>query len=247
MKSRLRPGALLFGFVLILFVGVLVFFRFASDAVPPDPNAPDEFGQRDIDVIQSEISRFYLMVRSREERGQISKKTQERYFRNFVRERANQIRIDKIPVKLAWKYGEVFRAANMWPEAKRVFEIAVKAAPPNEDRRVNDTLRLAQCEAKLGQVSKAIELAYSTFDAPPGNKPPILFAVYLEIVPAAQGQGYDRELARLIRGAVEQSRAAIVVPSSSGGRDFLQTREYHINRALELALSLENGATRIDP
>ena len=241
MKSTLRPGAFLSGFTVFLVVSVLGFFRLAPDAVPPDPNAPDEFGQRDIEIIKKEISRFYLLVSSRERQGQISRKTRERYFREFVRGRASHIKIDKIPPKSAWKYGEVFRAANMWPEAKRVYQIAVNVAPPDEDRRVNDTLRLAQCEAKMGDVPKAIGLARSTFDAPPGNKPPILFAVYLEVAPAAAGKGHDTELARLIRGAVEQARAAEVVPTSSGGRDFLLTREYHINRALELAVSLENG------
>lgn len=237
-----RTSGLLMGVVLSLIFGFFGVFWFVPDAVPPDPNEPDRFGQRSIEVIEQEVKQFYSLLARAERRGRIDEATRDKMFRDFVVARAKSIRVDRISNRDAWRYGEIFRAARDWAGAEKIFAFAVKVAGANEDRRVNDSLRWAQAKAHLGQVDEAIQIARFTFDAPPGNKPPILFGVYLEIVPAARGKGYDAALAQLIRDAVEQSREAIVVPESAGGAAFLQTREYHIAQALKLADELAPSA-----
>jgi len=107
---------------------------------------------------------------------------------------------------------------------------------------VNDTLRLGEAKARLGDVPKGIELVSSTFSAKPGGKAPILMATLYEFVPAALGKGHDLEVAGLLEKAIEQHLQTYVDPASEAGQRFLEARPTHISRAWEVILRVYRGA-----
>lgn len=236
--GRGRPGLLLLVFNGLLVASFFAFFGLLGDAVPPDPNLPGPDGQRSIATLESELRQMWRVVEGRRARKRLTDEQADRIFREFARERASAIKIEQIPLDEAFRYGEIFRAARLWSAGRIVFRAAVNVAP-NEDRRVNDTLRLAHCEAELGNVTEAVRLVRSTFDAPPGNKPPILLATYLEIVPALEGKAPGPDLAQLLRETMRQHQLAKVVEGSEPGRQFLLAREHHLRQAEALAKELE--------
>ncbi len=233
--------------VVVVVVGFFGSFRVLSDAVPPDPNEPDQDGQIPIDILEGDVRRMYQRVALQKHRKRLNQAEADGIFLEFVRERARGINLALVSSKQAYRFGEILRTARMWPEAKRAFERAVSVAGQNQDRRVNDTLRLAHCEAELGNVRAAVQLTVSTFDAPPGNKPPILLAVLLEIVPAAEKNGGNPAiLAGLLMQSVEQHLRAEVVADSTAGRAFFSARPYHVRNACEKAIELYTKAGRTE-
>ncbi len=141
----------------------------------------------------------------------------------------------------AWIFGAVYRSAGDWSQAKSAYEKAVQAAT-SEERRISDTLRLAEACVHMGEVERAIKLAHSTFDATPQGKPPILPAVLLEIAPQAIGGNFNEQLAELLVGAVDQHEQAVVDPRFRPGQAFEYAKPFHIKRALRLAIALYQGA-----
>lgn len=134
-----------------------------------------------------------------------------------------------------WQFGDAYRLKGDWKTAKGLYERAVSSAK-NEDRSVNDRLRLARAMAHFGENEAAIQTVRSTFTANPSNKAPILMAVLYEIVPEAKGDG--KEFARLLVDAVAQHQKTIVDPETPEGAAFLETRSVHVRAALLLAASL---------
>lgn len=135
-----------------------------------------------------------------------------------------------IPDTDQWMYGALLRVTGRWKEAEAALATAVKVAK-NNDRKVNDTLKLAQAEAKNGKVEDAIKTANTVLDVPDADAAPILPSVLYEVVPAAQGKGHDRELAELLTKAVECHRRVKVDPNSDAGKYFLVASAHHIGLA----------------
>lgn len=178
-----------------------------------------------------------MFLAERVYKGEITQKKADQYMAEEAAKLVAHIKIKDVPKGLAWQYADVFRTAKDWNHAKEAYEIAVKTAK-NEDRRINDTLRLAQCTAATGDVKGAISLAKTVMNAKPVDSAPILPAVYLEIVPAARGQGCDLALAELILQAIKKHKETVVDKTSSTGQQFLFARSYHISRAIQLAYDL---------
>jgi len=147
------------------------------------------------------------------------------------------IQIESVDPARAWEYGEVFKTGRLWSRAEAAYRIAVKAAK-DEDRRVNDTLQLANAMAHEGKAPEAIEEARKAFDAPPEAKAPILYAAYLEIAPAGKGQGHDAELARFLEDAIRQSDLVHVDVSNDAGKAFEAALPHHQRNARRLAAEL---------
>jgi len=144
---------------------------------------------------------------------------------------------DKVLPKDKWKYAELLRATGRFEAAIPVYEEAVKKAS-DWDRRVNDSLRLAQCYAKMGKVKEAIQLARTTLAAPDTDTAPILPATLYELVPAAEGKGMDKELGKLLVDAIEAHRRTKVDLSTDAGKGFVAAGRFHISRAQQKALVL---------
>ncbi len=214
-------------------------------APPPDPNDPGSGANVDADVLQRNLKHASDFLNARVLRGEITDAQARELLAGTARRMVDGVDLRLIPVREAWRYGEFFRAAREWDKARICFESAVRTAP-NEDRRVNDSLRLAHCLAELGRVEEAIAAARSVFGTRPEESAPILPAVLLEIVPAAQGKGQDVELARLLEDAIAIHQRTIVNPETSAGMAFLAAKPHHIRRAWSLAIRLYRTAGRED-
>ncbi|RYG22927.1 hypothetical protein EON82_15645 [bacterium] len=203
----------------------------------PDPNDPRTAGDLQPEVLRRQVKgasdALYARVLSRE--------ITEAQYRDLLAKYSDDLlkstNIEAVDPAKAWEYGEVFRTARQWKAAEAVYRIAVEAAK-DDDRRVNDTLKLAEAMAHLGKISEAIEEARKSFTAAPQFKAPILYGVLYEIAPAAQGKGKDALLARLLEDAVRQSDLTEVDPASEAGQAFAVALPHHQRNARELAATL---------
>ncbi|MBC8063254.1 MAG: hypothetical protein H7Y17_00365 [Chlorobia bacterium] len=224
----------------LLFVVCGLFLAGCQTGTLEDPNDAKTAGILAPDVIRRQLKGTSDMLMERVAKGQIS----DDEFKTMIAKRANELLkdlpLDKVEVSRAWEYGEVFRTAKRWPQAKQALEIAVADAEKtkNEDRRVNDLLRLAHAEAMLGQVPIAITTAEKVMNAPPEGSAPILPAILLEIVPAAKGKGQDPALAKLLEEAIKKHMATVVDPKSEPGQMFLVARPHHVRNAWRMIVEL---------
>jgi hypothetical protein len=212
---------------------------------PPDPNDP-----KDVTVIQAEVLRRNLKWASdaanqRVAKGEITEKEARELVRQEAERLVNSVEIDRIPIESAWEYGEVFRTARQWEKARQVLVVAVQNAQ-NEDRRVNDSLRLAHVLAEQGNVEQAIAVARSVFNAGEGDRAPILPAILLEITPAAEGKGQDVQLAQLLEDAIPLHEKTLVDPNTDPGRAFMGAKRHHIGNAWAKVMDLYRKAKRPD-
>ncbi len=212
---------------------------------PPNPNSAKDVGLIAPEILKRNLRWAYEELERRKLHGEIDDKTEKKMLAQYARSLLSDAALERMPPDQAWQYGEVYRTAEQWPQAKRVFELAVQVAK-DDNRRVNDNLRLAQVLAKLGDVRGAIQHTRSTFNAVRSGKAPILLATLYEIVPAAEGQGHDVELAQLLEGAIQQHLETIVDPRTIPGRMFLLARRHHIHNAWDKVIDLyrksgENG------
>lgn len=173
-------------------------------------------------------------------RGEITDAQARDIVARAAEELTHHIDVEAVREDVAWEYAEVFRTARMWDKARVLFERAVRN-PKNDDRRVNDNLRLAQVLGYLNEVDEAIKRASSVLDAPPQERAPFMPALTLEVVPACRGKGRDRELADLLARAIPLYKETIVDPQSVTGAAFLMAQPFHIKRAERLIAELRAG------
>lgn len=204
---------------------------------PADPNDPSRQGPDQAQVLRNNLRWASDAANQREARGEITQNEGDQLVRDEAQRLAKKITSSDLQGVDAWKFGEVLLAAHDWPRAEKALSYAV-AHPTTVDRSVNDTLRLAQVEAQLGNVLKAIALAKSTFNVDANDKAPILPAVLLAIVPAAVGKGYDAQLADLLVQSAAQHEQVIIDPNTMAGKMFLLAKPRHIRHALDLAAGL---------
>lgn len=204
----------------------------------PDPNDAGAMGGvMKAAVLRRNLAYANQVLEHRAEVGEISSKKRTELLKRYAAEMVENIHVDKIPDDQAWEYGDIFKTAELWDKAKVAYEKAI-IKPKTEDRRINDTLRLALAEAHLGNVPRAIELARSVMDANDEQTAPILPAVLLEIVPAAEGKGSDSELATLLEDAIEAHQRTVVNPGTEAGKMFFMAKPTHIRDAYRKAILL---------
>jgi hypothetical protein len=211
----------------------------------PDPNDPNEVGVVQPDVLRNNIQSVSDNLFARVQKGEISDAKFQELMGDYANKLLESAKIKTVPADRAWEYADVFRTARRWKEAKIYLEIAVKAAK-NEDRRVNDSLRLAEANAQLGDIKAGIALVRSTFTAPPPEKAPILISTLLEFVPAAEGKGHDGDLAKLLLDAIPQAEKTLVDPKFDAGAAYIAARPHHIQNAFIRAIGLYTSAGQND-
>ncbi len=135
-----------------------------------------------------------------------------------------------VPEPDQWKYAALLRVTNQWPATEVALKRAVVVAATQE-RKINDSLKLAQAEAQNGEIDEALATATSVLNAGDKDAAPILPAVLYEIVPAVEGKGRDKELTELLTKAIECHKRVKIDSTTESGRAFLIARMYHINRA----------------
>lgn len=227
-----KPG-LKIGLVLAIIVGSVG----CRTGTLPDPNDPNDVTVVQPDVLRNSLAGAADALNDRLSNGEIGPQDYERYMAMYANQLLANTKLDAVPPNRAWEYAEVFRTAERWNEAEVLLKVAVKAAR-TEDRRVNDSLRLAQVEAKLNNLPEAIRLARSTFDTKPQEKAPILTAILLEVVPAGEGKGDDVGLAKLLEDAIPQAEQTVVDPKTEAGAAFEFARPHHIRNAWNKVIEL---------
>jgi len=203
----------------------------------PDPNDPTRVGPNHAQVVRNNLRWASDAANYRVATGEITQAEADRLVQKKAIELSKQIPDTDLIGPDAWRIGEVLLAARDWRRAEKALAYAAANAT-TEDRRVNDTLRLAQVEAQLGNVPKAIELARTTFNVRPEDKAPILPAILLSIVPAGEGKGYDADLAKLLEDAVKQHEQVRVDVHTVPGKMFLLAMPKHIKDAYSKAAEL---------
>ncbi|HRK21994.1 MAG TPA: hypothetical protein PLX06_09300 [Fimbriimonadaceae bacterium] len=215
---------------------------------PPDPNDPSAVGIMQPEVLRRNLKWASDMVNDRVAKNEISDSEGKQYLTKYANELVDKIDFKQMDDKQAWQYAEVFRTAERWDIAQKALELAVAHAKKsgNQDRWVNDTLRLAQCMAHQGKRKEAIDLARTVFETRERDKAPILLAVTYEIAPALRGHGLDIETAKLIEDAIGQHMQVMIDPKTEAGQAFLGAKWHHIRKAWDLAVSLYREAGRED-
>jgi hypothetical protein len=215
---------------------------------PPDPNDPSAVGIMQPEVLQRNLKWASDMVNERVARQEISEEEGKEYLAKYAAELVGKVDFKHMDAVQAWRYADIFRTAERWDLAKKALEMAVRHAKEikSEDRRVNDTLRLAQAQAKLGDAKGAIATARSVFDARETDKAPILMSVLYEVAPAARGKGVDLEVAKLVEDAAAQHLLVVIDPNKREGQAFLATKWHHVRKAWELVVELYRESGRED-
>ena len=238
----MRPTAWLLAVVGLSAVGC----QFNAARNPNDPNAVSA-------ARQPIVISAYMKQMSEEvigpavSRDEITKEQGDQMMVEGAKAYLETVHLKNTPANLAWMLGEDYMAAHEWDRAEKLLKQAL-TVDSGPDRVVHDTVWLARCQAELGDVSDAIKTARSSFSAPPDWKWPILYAVYLEIVPAAERQKPSTriELAHLVEDAIKQHEAATGSTDDPSRRDYLFARAFHISRAWGLVVKLYDAANRPD-
>lgn len=215
-----------------------------------EPN-PDDANQvsasRQPDLILRHMKHASDVVNDQVWRNKIDDATGRKLLLQDAQQYMNSIRLKNISANDAWKIAQAYLTAQQWDKAEHYLGIALQN-PPDQDRRINDTLRFARCQAELGDVPAAIITVRSLFDAPPEWKWPILYAVYLEIVPAAAEKNPDMriELAQLVRDAIHQHLLATGNARDPRFTNLIFARTHHVVKAWQLVDQLYADAKRPD-
>lgn len=213
----------------------------------PDPNDAKD-GPLTPEIISKQLEALNIGLFNRWQKGEFDEKTYKSWLKKGADEILSAAKAESMDPSDIWMYGDVLRTAEKWPEAEKALQIAVKHAKSvkNEDRRINDTLRLAQVRAKLGKVDLALQDVRETFNASPRDAVPILMATLYEIAPAARGKGKDRELAQVLEAAMVTCQKAEVDPKTESGQAFLAARPAHLRKALNLVVDLYRDTGDLD-
>lgn len=235
LKSRLLAFALI----------ALVALGGCENGTLPDPNDPKDVGLMRPDEVQRNLKATSDFINDRRLNGEITDQQGKALIAKRANELLKDIDLSVIAPGDAWQYGEVFITAKKWKEAEQVLRLAIKK-PVNEDRRVNDTLRLARVLSELGKCDESIALARSTFNAKVIDAAPILTAVLLEIVPAGVGKGHDVAYGQLLMDSIPQEERVYVDPTLETGKMFLLAKPFHIEHAYRVGIELFRKANRED-
>jgi hypothetical protein len=238
---RIKGSVLTMGLMLGALVSATVSTLVGCGQIP-DPNdlsriSQDERADAAYRIWQAAIGTLEFKVTKNE----ILDRDRNELIRKTADDLLKAIDIKQTPPADAWMLADMLRATNRWEDAEKEFEIAVKNAA-SVDRKVNDTLRLAQAQAKNGKAIEAIATAKKVYDVPDDQSAPILPATLYEIVPAAEGKGHDKELAELLELAIRCHERTVVDIKTDDGRIFMAARRYHINKATTKAAVLRGVA-----
>lgn len=228
--------------VVVLAGGVMVFLR--TIPPPPDPNDPSQVGMMKPTVLRRNLKQASDAANSRVGKGEMSPLEAKDKVSEAAEKMLESVSADNIPAEESWEYGEVLWTAKEWKKAIPVLEKAVKAAK-TEDRRINDSLRLAKCYAGDGDVVKGIATVRTTFNASNKDTAPLLNSLVFEFVPIAKGKGHDAELVKLLEEAIPIYQKTEVDPKSEAGQRFLVARPSIIREAQRQIAELKGAGARL--
>ncbi|MEQ1936106.1 MAG: hypothetical protein ABL962_19805 [Fimbriimonadaceae bacterium] len=211
-------------------LAVIVLLQLRGLEPPPDPNDPAKNKLMASEVLLRNLRVTSDAANMRVAKGEWGPRRAKRKVSEAAADMVAHIKIENIQPSEAWEYGEVLWTAKQWDKAAEVLELAVKAAQ-SEDRRINDTLRLAQCYVALEQVDKGIALARTTFNAKPADSEPLIPSILFELVPLARNQGKNLALAKLLEDAIPIYAGTKLEAGSQRERDFQVAKPHLIKQA----------------
>ena len=174
------------------------------------------------------------------QKGQITDDQRMEKIREYSEELLRDVDQSQVPPNDLWQYAEILRISRRWAEAEETLLKAIKV-PADEDRRIQDTLRLSQAQAHNGKYQVAIDTATSTFDAKDEDTAPILLASLYEIAPIIKGHGVDSALADMLKSAIACHERTKVDPNTQEGKIFASVRRFHIRKAETFIEQLKAG------
>jgi hypothetical protein len=211
----------------------------------PDPNDPTRVTANQAAVMRNQLRWASDAANERVFHHEISPDQAKQLVTQYAAQLSKAYDAKQLTAGNAWMYGEVLLSSQNWKLAEGALERAVKDAK-DDDRHVNDSLRLAEVEAHLHKVDEAMRLVRGTFTVPNFAKAPILPAVLFTIVPAAKGQNHDPDLAQLLEECIQQHKETVVDPKIPAGKLFLLARPHHIRNAWEEVYKLYNESGHPD-
>jgi hypothetical protein len=211
-------------------LAAVVLFQLRGLEPPPDPNDPTKNTLMAAEVLRRNLKVTSDAANMRVGKGEWGPRRAKRKVSEAAAEMVKHIQIEHIQPTEAWEYGEVLWTAKQWDKAADVLELAVKSAK-TEDRRINDTLRLAQCYVALEQLDRGLTLARTTFNAKPADSEPLIPSILLELVPLARNQGKNEELAKLLEDAIPIYARTEMKSGTQRHRDFLVAKPFLIKQA----------------
>jgi tetratricopeptide (TPR) repeat protein len=225
--------------------------HFRSEPNPNDPNQVS--GDRQPFVIKDYMKQLSDVVSTAVEANQITETQGVELTTEEARTFMHGIRLKRIPPNEEAIVAQGFITAHEWEKAKEHLDVAL-TVDSTANALVNDRLRYARCLANLGDVEGAIKWARLSFEAPPTSKWPILYGVYLEIVPPAieENPADGLELAQLVKDAISQHEQAardltLKDDEMIANEDrWYDARPYHIEKAWDLVIKIYNDAKRPD-
>lgn len=230
-----------------LLLVILVSLAGCKSAILRDPNDPNSVGVNQANVLEQDLKNASDSINVHVRKNLMSSKEGQIELQKYAGKLLDSVHQLVVFPNTAWKDADVMITAKRWADAASVLKIAL-AHPASEDRWVNDTLRLAHCDASLGKIPQAIALTKSTFKATPKWKWPVLYATYLQIVPAAlaHSHGDQLELAQLVKGAIHQHELAWGTMSKPKYVGWLEARQIQIDRAWAYVIKIYLSIGRKD-
>lgn len=236
-------------FLCLMVAGVALALVGCQSATRPDPNDPANAMTTGADAIRANLDATYAELDQRVRRGELTPDERDRLLREHAAQFVPHINLEQLPVTDLWKFGEIFRTAGRWDLARAAYALALENAT-NDDRRVNDALKLALADVQLGKPDSALPLIRGTYTRAPGDKGAILPAVLLEIVPAAEAKGLTPEWAgkwaEVLTEAIRQHETVVVDAETPAGQAFIAAKPFHVRNAWIKAIRLYEQAGRAD-
>lgn len=226
MAAKLRRGA--------LFAACLSLLAGCSFGTFPDPNDPKDVAPAEqADVFHRNMQLAADELDRRVQTGEITDGQRLDMLAQLADKDLSEGDPDRCAAKDAWIYADLMITAHRYADAIPLLKRAIDWATEvkNDDRRVNDSFRLARCYAETGKVPDALDLAQKVIDSHPGDPGPVLPSVLLQITPSARGKGHDGQLAKVLEEAIHEHMRMIVNPNSQAGKAFLVARPFLIRRA----------------
>jgi tetratricopeptide (TPR) repeat protein len=215
----------------------------------PDPNDPTDVPlAKRAAVLQLNIQRMSDAMNDRVVSGNITDQQRLDYISDEAQKLLAQGDPEHSTPQDAWIYANLYITCHEYAKAIPLLKKAIQyeASVGDDDRRVNDSLRLARSLAETGKTKEALDLVQSVIDSKPKDPGPVLPSVLLEITPVTEGKGHDPQLSHLLEEAIHEHLRMKVDPSTLAGKTFLFAKPHHIWNAWLKIESLDENSGHPD-
>jgi tetratricopeptide (TPR) repeat protein len=209
----------------------------------PDPNNPKNLTADGVaKLLHSEIQSTADDLNARVVSGQITDAQREALLAKRASELLKEGDPNHSPPQDDWIYADLYLTEDNFSAAIPLLKQGIDYAETvkDDDRRVNDSFRLARALAATGKIEPALDLAQKIIASKPSDPGPVLPSVLLQLTPLTEGKGHDDQLAKLLEESIHEHLLEKVDPTSEAGKAFLIARPFHIEHAWQKIIELLN-------